>query len=279
MADATYGFFWGGIGPSAIDHVAVLQSVNISNSLLVGRSRSNAACVQQRGLLLFQFATEGYSISPSTCGPLGGHWLKGTYGIESPSGSNAALAAEVHISGCTIVRFGVEDCSASSFLMETTMKGGVSVDSADAVPPFFFSRITTDESTRHNLAYLPKPKQEWIDETKCVVMDCDGPKHVVILDLDGSLTGMGPNSSILARAYACPSPSPSFYPSAFPFLATSPPPPLTRPPHPLLFVAPFWSRSPAHALSPSLPHPPLPPLPLNRAGSEFMHERRKDQSK
>ena len=31
-------------------------------------------------------------------------------------------------------------------------------------------------------------------------MDCDGPKHVMIHDLDGSLTGLGPDSSILARA-------------------------------------------------------------------------------
>ena len=30
---------------------------------------------------------------------------------------------------------------------------------------------------------------EWIEPRKCIVMDCDGPKHVVIHDLDGSLTG------------------------------------------------------------------------------------------
>ena len=42
--------------------------------------------------------------------------------------------------------------------------------------------------------------QEWIAETKCVVMDCDGPKHVIIHDLDGSLTGLGANASILSRA-------------------------------------------------------------------------------
>ena len=31
-------------------------------------------------------------------------------------------------------------------------------------------------------------------------MDCDGPKHVIIHDLDGTLTGLGPDSSLLARA-------------------------------------------------------------------------------
>ena len=39
------------------------------------------------------------------------------------------------------------------------MHGGVSTDSADSVPPFFFSGITTDETTRANLAYLTPPKQ------------------------------------------------------------------------------------------------------------------------
>ena len=31
-------------------------------------------------------------------------------------------------------------------------------------------------------------------------MDCDGPKHVMIHDLDGGLTGLGPDSSVHARA-------------------------------------------------------------------------------
>ena len=31
-------------------------------------------------------------------------------------------------------------------------------------------------------------------------MDCDGPKHVILHDLDGSLTGNGAHASILAKA-------------------------------------------------------------------------------
>ena len=61
-------------------------------------------------------------------------------------------------------------------------------------PPFFFERITTDETTREHLAYLPPPKREWIAETKCVVMDCDGPKHVIIHDL-GALLRLDPTTS------------------------------------------------------------------------------------
>ena len=38
------------------------------------------------------------------------------------------------------------------------------------------------------------------DGRRCVVMDCDGPKKVMIHDLDGSTTGRGADSSVLARA-------------------------------------------------------------------------------
>lgn len=74
------------------------------------------------------------------------------------------------------------------------------MESSDAVPPHFFKEITIDAESRANLAYLPPPKREWIMPSKCVVMDCDGPKHVLIHDLDGTLTGLGPDASVLARA-------------------------------------------------------------------------------
>ena len=31
-------------------------------------------------------------------------------------------------------------------------------------------------------------------------MDCDGPKHVLLHDLDGTLTGLGPDASVTARS-------------------------------------------------------------------------------
>ena len=68
------------------------------------------------------------------------------------------------------------------------------------MPPIFFDDITIDATSQARLAYLPPPKRDWIAPTKCVVMDCDGPKHVLIHDLDGSLMGQGADASILARA-------------------------------------------------------------------------------
>ncbi|EOD39164.1 hypothetical protein EMIHUDRAFT_223628, partial [Emiliania huxleyi CCMP1516] len=193
MADVKFGLVWFGIGPSPIPHTVRLQTVHVQDSLFLGRSASNPCSGEQVGILLPVFGNQG-SISPITCGPLGGHWLMGGYGTKHPIGSDPPLAAHVRVSGVTFYGF---SGSRSTVLM-TLQRGGM--DSADAVPPMFFTNITIDEVSRGNLAYLPGPKRDWIQPSKCVVLDCDGPKHVILHDLDGSLTGSGPDTSLLAPA-------------------------------------------------------------------------------
>ena len=96
---------------------------------MVGRTVSNAVChKEQVGILLPIVASQGGSITPSTCGSLGGHWTKGIYGEKHPIGSNPAIAGEVRVTGSTFYRFNGE-CG-SSFVMMTTMQGGM--DSAEA---------------------------------------------------------------------------------------------------------------------------------------------------
>ena len=79
------------VGPNSESHVVRLQSVTVKDSLFVGRSVSNPICNSQTGVLLPIFAGAGYSISPSTCGPLGGHWTKGIYGMEVCADNRATL--------------------------------------------------------------------------------------------------------------------------------------------------------------------------------------------
>ncbi|KOO24193.1 fibrocystin-l [Chrysochromulina tobinii] len=202
VADSSDGFFWSNIGMDPEKHQVELQTIAIQDSLFVGRSFNNPICKAQTAILLPIFASGGHSISPTTCGPLGGGYTEGIYGMEHPTGSNPAIAGEVRVSGTTFVRFqrtalNGNNCGASNVL-QTTMRGGM--ESSDAVPPHFFSRITIDADSRANLADLPPPKRSWIMPSKCVVLDCDGPKHVMLHDLDGSLTGVGAGASITARA-------------------------------------------------------------------------------
>ena len=201
LADCKYGIVWGFVGGDPDDHVVRMQTLTLSNSLFVGRTASNPSCNswgEQVGILLAIAGSEGFSISPTVCGPLGGHWTKGIYGMEHPTGSAPAIAAETHVTGCTFAGFDNSHSCGSSHVMMTLTGDGQ--ESSDAVPPIFFQNTNIDATSRANLAYLPPPQREWIVPTRCVAMDCDGPKHVLIHDLDGTLTGNGGDSSILARA-------------------------------------------------------------------------------
>ena len=91
------GMLWGAIGPDSATHIVQLQTVALVDSLMVGRTRSNPFCRDQVGILLGTMAGQGPSISPSTCGPLGGHWTRGIYGIEHPQGSDPVRADASHL--------------------------------------------------------------------------------------------------------------------------------------------------------------------------------------
>ena len=47
--------------------------------------------------------------------------------------------------------------------------------------------------------YLLPPALKWVNPSDCVDMDCDGAKHVLMKDLDGSLTGTA-GASIISMA-------------------------------------------------------------------------------
>merc|ERR1712138_345545 len=69
MADFHVGSFWGNIGGNSNNHVVYQQTLTYRNSLFVARSYNNPRDGTSRALLLPIFSSQGYSISPSTCGP------------------------------------------------------------------------------------------------------------------------------------------------------------------------------------------------------------------
>jgi len=88
LADFKKGFVWGFIGADSEEHTVRMQTLSIVDSLMVGRAKSNTYCSAGVGvgIMLAIAGTKGFSISPETCGPLGGHWTRGIYGPESPLG-------------------------------------------------------------------------------------------------------------------------------------------------------------------------------------------------
>ena len=76
---------------------------------------------------------------------------------------------------------------------------------SDGQHPHHFEQITLDATSQNSLIKLHKPSEGWIVLDDCVSMDCDGPKHVLLNDVDGSLLGAsngGGNGggSIIAKA-------------------------------------------------------------------------------
>ena len=157
FVDCRYGFVWmGNNGPAATENeVGSLMTVELSDSLFVGRSQSNPYCGDQAAILSSYFAEGGGpSISPATCGPLGGEWLQGNYGSKHTVGSDPVIAAEVRMTANTFARFETSDgmCGASR-VFEVSYNGGMEM--ADAVHPTFFKQTTIDADSQ--VASLAKP--------------------------------------------------------------------------------------------------------------------------
>ena len=197
IANAKIGMLVTGLGPDPTEHLVSLNRINILNTGFIGRTRVNPICGDQTALKLPVIASKGGSITPGQCGPAGGGWHFGIYGPTHPVGSEPAIGGEVRVTGCSFLGYKSDSCGRATVL-ETLMMGAM--NSSDAIPPLFFSRTTIDADSRTHLATLHPPLRQWITTTKCVAMDCDGPKHVIIHDLDGTLTGLGEDSSVLARA-------------------------------------------------------------------------------
>ena len=193
VVDASIGLVLSLKGLSPVNHAIAMKRIVIRDSALIGRSYGNPRRGYVRGMLLPISQSDEIGITPGVCGTLGGSHLQGIFGADRAVGSYPTLAAETRVLRTSILRY-----TGSARVLETLQEGVQ--DSSDGVPPLFFRDITIDAASRSKLANLKGPKRSWIVPNKCGVMDCDGPKQVIIHDLDGSLTGLGKHSSILGRS-------------------------------------------------------------------------------
>lgn len=73
--------------------------------------------------------------------------------------------------------------------------------SPDVFHPVLVQGISMYNVDSDKMFYIPPSNIEWINPSDCVDMDCDGTKHVIIKDLDGSLTGVSGGSVISKAEY------------------------------------------------------------------------------
>jgi len=213
IADSKTGIYWMTAGPSPTAHVLAVPAtrVLVHEALFLGRSRSNAECsdaclsagssaqqcigrpsktdkwawpTMREQLALFTFSqSAGIAIMTPHKAP----WYSG-------GSSYPALSAEFRVVDTTFARFEPSACGVISRILESPPSA------AEVQAPVFFSDLELIDIDRTNMVKFHPPKRGWITISDCVTMDCDGPKFHLLHDLDGSLTGGGANSSIIAEA-------------------------------------------------------------------------------
>ena len=96
-----------------------------------------------------------------------------------------SVANEARFVDIVLANVQPSECGVDARLIEsaTTM--------SDASHPQFFQAIhLVNPGPFDARLRLFEPARSWIAIDDCVAMDCDGPKHILIHDLDGSLTGV-----------------------------------------------------------------------------------------
>ena len=214
IADSKVGMTWGAVGPSSADHIIGDQKIFVSNSLFLGKSFGNAECggdweatlsnpstnlafawwpERAQTALQLPIFTTGYVDWPGW-GEYGDAYSEITY-TNFMAGSYPQLFGEVRVTDTGFQRYGLPNlCGVASHVFENIPTA------ADANYPHLFANVTIDASSMQNISLFTPPSRTWITIDDCVAMDCDGPKHVLIHDLDGSLLGIGPNATLTSQA-------------------------------------------------------------------------------
>ena len=106
--------------------------------------------------------------------------------------SYPAVRGVVKLNNVGFAHFG-RKCGKSSVVF-TTNPG-----SPDAFHPMMIRRLSRYSVDNDKLFYIPPSNIAWINPSDCVDMDCDGAKHVLVKDLDGTLTG-APGGGVISKA-------------------------------------------------------------------------------
>ena len=105
---------------------------------------------------------------------------------------NPAIRGVVRLTKVEFAHFGTK-CGRGSIAI-TTNPGF-----ADVFHPVYTQGISLFNVDRDKLIYIRPPDLSWVNPADCVDMDCDGPKHALIKDLDGSLTGVS-GGTVISKA-------------------------------------------------------------------------------
>lgn len=196
IGDCKVGVLANSFLPPSLSHRFEHKYIQISKSLLLGRSTANGDCAEprppKRDVWAWSQTRHHTGILTSSFGsqlnkaPFKDPW-------HSPGGY-PALYGRVRVSDVTVGRFGAAaGCERRDVFMETNW------ESPDATHPHEFERIEMVQVEPDSIARFRSPNPSWINQDDCIDMDCPGLNHVLFNDLDGTLTGAR-GGSVVARA-------------------------------------------------------------------------------
>ena len=108
--------------------------------------------------------------------------------------SYPALYGKVRFSTVTFASFHADSCGFANHALMSNPK------SPDWTTPHDFTSVTWVDVATNSKVYFHPPNPSWINEEDCVDMDCDGPKHILLSDIDGTFLGGNAHSSIFSEA-------------------------------------------------------------------------------
>ena len=186
--------------PPALSHETSNKTIVIKNTVIVGASLN---LTLEDDAIVPEVSSHSLSFSPMLA-PGGGHigiilssFLsgRGHYPLDSWGSitSYPAISGLTTLDGVTFINFASRDSKRDFALSSNPL-------SEDCQHPVYAYDVKLIDVDNESLYYNHEPNLGSINPADCVDLDCDGQKHILIKDMDGSLLNLGAGGTIISQA-------------------------------------------------------------------------------
>ncbi|KAI6655737.1 Fibrocystin-L-like [Oopsacas minuta] len=169
------------LGPDPIEHLLGNKYISISDSLIIG-SLPNEKCIYS---IPDYFPANSFDSQGAKSGIMMSYMNKSPFKIFKQwhkANHYPVIDGDCLVSNVTFANFQNRDCTFSDFAITNNPV------SPDAVTPITIQRSNIIHVDDNLLMHFYPPNIAWIVQEDCVDMDCDGPKHALVRDIDGTFT-------------------------------------------------------------------------------------------
>ena len=186
--------------PTALSHQTSNKTIVINNTVIVGASLN---LTLEDDAIVPEVSSHPLSFSPMLA-PGGGHigiilssFLsgEGRYPLDSWASitSYPAISGLTILDGVTFINFGSRDSKRDFALSSNPL-------SEDCQHPVYVYNAQLIDVDNDSTYYNHMPNLASINPADCVDFDCDGQKHILIKDMNGSLLNLSTGGTIISQA-------------------------------------------------------------------------------